>query len=33
MRRDERLALPQHRFDVEMVGELALEPCDDLLGL
>ena len=32
-RRDQRLALPQHRLDVEMIGELPVEPGDDLLGL
>jgi len=30
--RDQRLALQQHRLDVEVIREFAVEPGDDLLG-
>ncbi len=33
MRRDQRLALPQQRLDMEVIGEFAVEPRHDLLGL
>jgi hypothetical protein len=33
VRRDERLAFPQYRLDVEVEGELTIKPSDELFGL